>query len=271
MKDQRPDPKPRKHAHLWQAYLTWDELMQMRKKHLLRASSIERGVSHMDGEYEDLWLATIDPLVNQAQKEMIAYGKACGSVWDWLTGIKGIGDHTAAKIIAQIDDPGKFATISKLWRFSGYAVIDGKIDRPTKGEKLVYNRRLKSELHLMAENFVRHQTPLYVDVYYEEKDYQRGKYPEPICKTCGAVAKQKSKSWNCTECSASGFGIAYTPGHLQSRAYRKVIKLFLSHLWIIWREAEELPTTLPYAHAILGHSNYIEPERFMEDVTCATL
>jgi len=260
--DRRPDPKPRKHPHLWQSYLWWDELMQMRKRHTLRLSAAERGKSNYDAQFEiDVMdQMALDALVNTAAKTMASYGRAAGPVWDWLVAIKGIGDHTAAKIIALIDDPAKFATVSKLWRFSGYGLKDGQIDRPTKGAVLPYNRRLKSELFLMAESFVKQQTPTYVTIYYEEKERQRREHPEPVCSKCGAVARLRGQSWTCPECRASGRAINYTPMHLDYRAKRKVVKVLLQHLWVVWREAEGLPVTMPYVHDVLHHTHYIAPE-----------
>lgn len=260
--DRRPDPKPRAHPQLWQSYLWWDELMQMRKRHTLRASSADRGKSNLDAQFERdvMGHMAIDDLLKEAEKSMASYGNALGPVWDWMVGIRGIGAHTAAKILALIDDPGKFETISKLWRFSGYAVVDGQIDRASRGEKLHYNRRLKSELHLIAVHMVMSQTPMYVDVYYEEKARQQAMHPEPICSKCGAVGQQKGQSWHCTQCAASGRALLYTPDHLHNRAQRKMIKVFLSHLWLIWREQEGLPVSLPYVAAVLGHEHIILPE-----------
>jgi ribosomal protein L37AE/L43A len=259
--DRRPDPKPRLHPHLWQAYLWWDEWMQARKRHTLRKCSADRGKSNMDGLTEAAYLEHIETVLKDAEKAMYSYGKALGPIWDWLTGIHGVGDHTAAKLLAQIDDPAKFETISKLWRFCGYAVIDGEIDKPTKGEVLCYNRRLKSELFLVAENFIRHQTPVYAQVYYEEKGRQKGLHPNPVCTKCGGIACQRGQSWVCPECKASGRSINFTPAHLHARALRKMIKIFLGHLWLKWREYEGLPVSEPYAIAHMPeHTHMIEPE-----------
>ena len=120
--DKRPDPKPRKHAQLWQSYLWWDEIMQMRKRHLLRISSIEAGKSNLDAQFEKDMIEAmqLDEMEKNIKKIMAMHGKEI-PVWEWMTGIKGIGDHTAAKVLALIDDIGKFETISKLWRFHGIA------------------------------------------------------------------------------------------------------------------------------------------------------
>lgn len=258
--DRRPDPKPRRHPQLWQAYLWWDEHMQMRKRHTQRLESVAAGKSNLDGATEELYLEMVEPIYKNAQKELFSYGQAVGPIWDWLVSIHGIGPHTAAKLLALIDDPANFDTVSKLWRFCGYAVIDGEIDKPTKGQKLPYNRRLKSELHVMMENFVRANTPLYKEILDEEKERQRRLYPNPVCRKCGGIGQQKGKKWVCPECKATGRELNFTPDHIQNRAYRKTIKVFLSHLWIMWRQYEGLPISEPYAIAHLPeHTHMIEP------------
>ena len=263
VQDRRPDPKPRKHAMLWQSYQWWDELKEMRKHHLLRASATERGKCNYDLAFEQGLIVRLAAMLKEAEKGLAAQGEAVGLIWDWTTDFHGIGPHTAAKLLALIDDIGKFDTVAKLWRFSGYAVIDGQIDKATKGEKLPFNQRLKSELHVMADNMIRAQTPEYVPFYYQAKEDERRKHPEPMCSKCGALAVQRGQSWRCPECKASGRQIKYTPAHLDNRAKRKMIKLFLSHLWDTWRKAEGLPVTRPYVEAILGHEHIIAPKELV--------
>jgi len=48
-------------------------------------------------------------------------------------------------------------------------------------------------------------------------------------------------------------------GKATKMARRKMVKIFLSHLWVTWRKMEGLPVTKPYAFSVLGHSDYIEP------------
>jgi len=270
--DKRPDPKPRKHPHLWQAYLWWDELMQMRKRHNLRISSIEAEKSNLDAQFERDMMETVhlDLLIDTAQKQMVGFGGLVGPVWEWLVSIKGIGDHSAAKLLAQFDDVGKFATVSKFWRFSGWGLDENKqIDRCRKGEKSPYNRRLKSECYLIAENFVRHQTPIYVDIYYAEKDHQRRKHPDVICTKCDGIGEQVGQKWRCSECKQanSNRALMFTPGHLDARAKRKMIKIFLQHLWVIWRESEGLPVSEPYVQAVLGHTHIIDYTMVVNNVS----
>jgi hypothetical protein len=242
MTDKRPDPKPRKHPHLWQAYLWWDEMVQMRKRHLLRITSIEAGKSNLDAQFERDMLERIqlDLLVTYARNTMIDFGAEVGPIWDAMTSIKGLGiGGLAAQVIAQIDDIAKFGTISKLWRFSGYAVIDGKAEKNQRGEKSHYNSRLKSIIYLCTDQFIKQQSIGYVDYYYEAKKKDREQHPEKI-KTNG--------KWK------------YNDGHIHHRAMRKTSKLFLQHTWLVWRSYEGLPVSRPYVHDILGHGDYITPE-----------
>jgi len=86
-----------------------------------------------------------------------------------------------------------------------------------------------------------------------------------MCLNCGA-------SWNkqreITPCCANPriekrlreepAGVIWK-GHLDAMALRKAIKLFLACLWLVWRDAEGLPVTRPYALDRLGHNSFIDP------------
>jgi len=36
-----------------------------------------------------------------------------------------------------------------------------------------------------------------------------------------------------------------------------MVKIFLQHLWVTWREIEGLPVSDPYSISIMGHAKYI--------------
>ena len=227
--DNRPPPRPRAHPQLWQAYLLWDELMKMRQRHTLRISAAERGKSQMDAGLERTFMEQLDLDGNllTVRKMMIAYGKTTGAIWEWTTSIKGLGaGGEAAKLLAQIDDIARFDTVSKLWRFAGYAVMEGKAEKNKPGEKSHFNRKLKAICFVIADQFIKQQTPGYVDIYYAEKARQRALYPEPIKNGAGKTI--------------------YTDAHIHNRAWRKMIKEFLRDLWLAWRKLEGLPITEPW-------------------------
>jgi hypothetical protein len=252
--------RQRKNPQLWQAYLWWEEVMVMRNRHLTRIEHIKADRSNMDVDFEHEIINAMqyDTLLKLASKEMASWGKMVGPVWDWVTGIKGIGDHLAAKVLAQIDYAGDYATISKLWRFSGLAVIEGKAEGK---DSTAYNRKLKATLigeQGVACQFVLHRTFPYRDVYDEYKAEQRKKYPDVMCKNCGCT-------WD--ECQhKKTHKRMYNDGHLDMRAKRKIAKLFLSHLWLVWRELEGLPVTKPYVHQVMGHTGMIPPPNWPGDL-----
>jgi hypothetical protein len=105
-----------------------------------------------------------------------------------------------------------------------------QIDRKCEGWVAPYNTRLKSTLYLATEQFIKQQTPIYRDIYDEEKERQAQLNPD--------MAK-----WI-----------------IDRRGRRKAIKIFLQHIYIKWREAEGLPVSEPYVQAIMGHSDIINPE-----------
>jgi len=265
-KDARPDPKPRKNIHLWQSWLMWSELVDIRKAHLNRISAIKAGKSLMDLELEETFIkeTNLDQLIKNAKKIMINYGTTMGPIWDWVASIKGIGEGGLnAQLLAQIDDIGKFATVSKLWRFAGMAVINGKRESNAYGKKANKNDRLHSICSQIAQQFIWNQTPLYIDIYYAEKKRQEELHPDRICITCTDELGYEIPLEECKKkegvCPKVDHKMWHNPGHWDARAKRKMMKMFLSHLWAKWRGLDGLPVTDPYPKAILGHDNMIEP------------
>lgn len=264
--DKRPDPKPRKRMQLWQLYLQLDELEEMRKRHNLRISSAERGKSNMDVELErafiqsmnlDLMIegGTVRDESNKIVRRIPGLRKdlakmaevSAPAIWAWITSLRGLGaGKMAAQLIAQVDDIGSFDTVSKLWRFAGMAVIDGKSERNVRGEKSHYNRRLKSLVWLISDEFVKMQTSPYAQIYYAEKSRLRALHPD----------KEPNPDH---KAGARGWPYLYTDQHIDRMAKRKMAKIFLQHLWLTWRQAEGLPVSDPYVKAVLGHTHIIEP------------
>jgi len=47
--------------------------------------------------------------------------------------------------------------------------------------------------------------------------------------------------------------------HIHAMAQRKMVKVFLQHLWVQWRTMEGLSISMPYVIDRLKHSDYIQP------------
>jgi len=175
----------------------------------------------------------------------------------WFSKIKGIGPVNIGKVIGHIDIE-KAVHVSNLWRYAGFGVnSDGKAERITKGEKLHYNKTLKSMCWRLAKSLIRAKGAYY-DFYKNQKMTLTKRLENQGIKI---IESNKLPLEKGKRVEKDGY---YGLGHVDMQAMRKMIKLFLQHLWIVWREAEGLPTNKPYAHEKMGHQGYIDPSEMIE-------
>lgn len=201
---------------------------------------------------------------------------------DYLSKIYGIGPIISLGLLAYIEDIGRFDNISKLWQISGFGMnrycenckmpthvmveYTTKIGKKSKAKRLKplevctecgketkpiiqrgitgyqsnWNPHLKTLCWKIGQSFVKQGSKSYYNkLYHKIKDEEKSLHPTK------EVINGKT-FWN--------------PGHLHNRALRKVIKIFLSHLWQEWRTLDGLEVTKPYASKILGH-DALEPVR----------
>jgi hypothetical protein len=197
-----------------------------------RIGAVERGVdvpSNGSQELLERWLhrfneleAELDGDIRQAVKGL--------EIVDRMIEVKGVGPMLAAKVVCMIDIR-EADTISALWRYAGYAVIDGTRERLAKGEKLHYNIRLKTTCYLVGSSFLKSDSP-YRRIYDDARAYYEANRPD------------------------------WTKGHQHNASMRKMIKIWLSHLWLVWRQTEGLDVRAPYVHEKLGHEHEYTPEEF---------
>jgi hypothetical protein len=153
--------------------------------------------------------------------------------WPWLKQVRGLGEGLGMKLLGLIGDVSRFETESKLFRFAGLAVIDGQAERPRKGEKIHYNKRLKTTLYLIGECFIKSNSP-YRRIYDEAKAYYAA-----------------NRDW--------------TKMHVHLAAMRVMEKIFLSHLYLVWRQELGLHTRLPWVCMYGGHLDRYWPWEFVPD------
>jgi len=197
-----------------------------------RIKAVERGSDEMSPEQVEIlkiWTARFEELEKDVENQIKELAKD-SYIIQQMTAVKGVGLVLAAKVSSMIDIR-RADTVSALWRYAGYAVMDGKRERPVKGEKLHYNVRLKSACYLIGSSFLRSNSP-YRRVYDSARDYYQANRPE------------------------------WTKAHQHQAAMRKMIKTWLSHLWLVWRTAEGLPTRSLYVNDYLGHDHYYAPDEF---------
>ncbi len=138
--------------------------------------------------------------------------------WRWAERIKGAGLTTIGRIIGKTDI-ARVNTTSEMFAHYGFGLEkDGTIQRKRAGEKITYDAQLQSNCVMLGESLM-FQKDKYYEYYLREKE-KHSQLP---------------------------------PRHAHNRAFRHMIKLFLSHFWQTWREAEGLPAPEPYAFAVLKH------------------
>jgi len=163
---------------------------------------------------------------------------------DYLTKIRGVAELTAANLIGYLGYCEHFDTISKLWRYCGLAVIDGKTEKRKKGKRIHYNPKLKTLMYKIADCFVK-QGDGYRKIYDRFKKKYQKKYPKEI----------DNPEYKETE---KGFKKLYTKLHIDLMARRKAEKIFLANYWLSARKMKGLDTRAPYSLEH-GHTTMIDP------------
>jgi hypothetical protein len=182
--------------------------------------------------------------------------------WPWLERVRGIGPSLSARLLARLDIE-RAPTPSSFWSYCGLATVAAQLyrcpqcgyelslavgrhlrsghrvpgsgqpcggtllangegarrvaqPRPSRGENAPYDREAKKLCYLIGISFVRQG-----DSYKRYYDEQRARLD---------VAKPD-----------------WIPRRRHLTALRMTEKLFLAHLWLVWREQLGLPITAPYA------------------------
>jgi len=181
-----------------------------------------------------------------------AVSDEAGARWVWVAGIE------------------RLTTPSKLWAYAG--LVPGR--RRTEGRKSDSNITLRVMCFRLMQFGIMFTRNKYFHEYRRYKEWKRGELrrggmqivPTPKgrwCTTCQKDVVTKAARF-CPTCQ-SALGKKTEPegvvfeGHLDNMARRWCVKLFLSHLWVVYREALSLPTTQPYAVAKMGHQTIMSP------------
>ncbi len=168
----------------------------------------------------------------------------------------------------------RFTTPSKLCKYAG--LIPGQ--KRVAGQKLGFNIELRTMLWRLGGQMIK-ATGKYYEIYCGYKERKQAEYrnagikilPTPMGRYCIVCEKEVAvkKAIFCPECGEKlalknePEGVVWE-GHLHMMCQRRMIKLFLSHFWAIYREVMQLPTRQPYAIEHLGHSTIISPWDMVE-------
>jgi Transposase IS116/IS110/IS902 family len=173
----------------------------------------------------------------------------------WMKSIHGIGPVIASGIMAHIDIK-KSETAGDIWRFAGLdptRVWEPKTKRP-------WNASLKTLCWHIGQCFMKFSADercIYGHKYKERKAFEVARNDTGYN---AKLAKKLLRKFNPkTEAYKHLKNGKLPPAHVDARARRWVVKLFISHVQAVWWEMEtgEKPAK-PYI-LTRGHSHMIEP------------
>jgi len=200
-----------------------------------RVSAVKRGLDKVPPEVLEL-LVSLHERFHEAEREtekdlsVFVKKEMDDPLLEHIMSVKGIGPVLAATLISMISFE-RANSASALQRYAGFGVVDGKRERRVRGQKSSFNGRLKAACRVVGME-LKHHNPAYRNIYEKAVEYYGRSHSE------------------------------WTEPHIKNAALDKVIKLFLSHLWMHGRIIRGLSISKPYPFAIMGHdeSQYISPE-----------
>lgn len=189
----------------------------------------------------------------EAKALMKGYIESHPIYWDFLKKIRGIGPVLSSNIIKSFGYCERFDMVSALWKYCGLHVVDGKAPKRAKGEKIDWNPKLRTMCWKIADSFIKGNSPVYRQIYDSEKEKQFSlRFPK------GELRKRYNSRGK--DGPYKEDDLQLSKGHVDNRARRKMVKIFLQHYWVVSREMAGLDTRPPYPIDKLGHRSYISPE-----------
>lgn len=221
--------------------------------------SIEKGETPEPHAVLD-WLSTQNSaLENQIKNALHKYALS-KPIGEWMLSICGIGPVISAGLMAHIDI-NKAIGAGNIWRYAG---LDPTVEWK-KGEKRPFNATLKTLCWKIGESFIKvssNEKDFYGQIYKERKAMEQAKNERGDFKEQAEAKLAKYKIGKTTDAYKSYIEGRLPPAHIHARARRYAVKMFLSHLFEVWRQIEGLTVTKPFALTLNGHTHYIAPPNF---------
>jgi hypothetical protein len=170
----------------------------------------------------------------------------------------GVGNILAAGLLAHIDIV-QAPTVGHIWRFAG---LDPTMQW-NKGEIRPWNAQLKTLCWKISDSFVKlsgRDDAFYGKLYRTRKALEVERNDKGLFGDQAAAKLLKFKIGKDTDAYAAYSTGKLPPAHLDARARRYAVKMFLSHLHECWRrETTGTEPVKPYVIGIKGHVDYIPP------------
>jgi hypothetical protein len=134
---------------------------------------------------------------------------------DYLSKVKGVGPRIASYLIVKLN-PARFDTVSKMYKYCGMHVEDGKAPKRRAGEKTGWNPECRTMMWRLGEAF-----------------RMKGGFYKMMYNRFFAESSAKHPSW--------------TKAHILADSRRRTVKLFLSHYLYVGRAILGLEPVLSYS------------------------
>jgi len=199
-----------------------------------------------------------DTLEKQVKRALDAYTDA-QPIGKWAREVYGVGPVITAGLIAHIDIE-QAPTVGHIWRYAG---LDPS-STWNKGEKRPWNADLKTLCWKIGQSFMKfhnQEACFYGKIYSQRKAYEVDRNESGGNTETAAKILTVKKIGKATEAFKHLSKGVLPPGQIDARARRYAVKLFLSHLQLIWwtLEHDELPPKPYILTQEGGHAHMILP------------
>lgn len=231
-----------------------------RKRYNNQQRSIEEGTDNIVLKH----MATVAESSEAMMKKALSDYVDEHPVGRWLVSIHGIGPVIAAGLLAHIDIT-KAPTAGHIWSFAG--LNPNQVWE--KGKKRPFNAQLKKICWYAGQCFMKFSGSdkcYYGKIYRERKAYEIERNDSggnaELAKSILA-SKNFNKETDAYKHLSAGH---LPPAQIDARARRYAVKIFLSHLQMVWYKWHfKVDAPKPFAIAILGHAHMIEPPAYITD------
>lgn len=172
---------------------------------------------------------------------------------EYLSKVFGLssGGPIAAYLVAEIDIH-RAVKPSALRRFCGMAVIDGRLERRTKGQKNSFSSEMRTRLfqffQTLQKNRRHNPTNKYLKVWDDAKTRIRNS------ERVFDLKEKEGGDWAGKLVNGQGKTVS-AKGFSNSYGWHKAADVFLEDLYIVWRALEGLPVWPSYYAAKLGYEH----------------
>jgi hypothetical protein len=204
------------------------------------------------------WLAEqSETLEGQIKRSLESYAQG-HPAGQWMLSIFGIGPVIAAGLLAHVDIT-VCPTVGHIWRYSGY----DPTSKWEKGKKRPWNASLKTLCWKIGQSFMKFSGSEDCDygaVYKERKAYEVARNDAGLNAARAAQILIDRKFDKSTEAYKAYSAGKLPPAHVDAQARRYAVKLFLSHLHLVWfyLNSGTIPAK-PYAIGHMDHTHFIKP------------